>query len=42
MMINVCGYYGYQADFEVIIGFENGVYYESKTVWNTGLEYLLR
>ena len=38
---SVFGYYEYQADFGLISNFENGTTYESETVWNAGVEYLL-
>ncbi len=39
--LSIFGYYEYQADFGTVTNFENGVNYESETVWNAGLEYLL-
>ncbi len=38
---SVFGYYEYQADFGVITKFEDGINYESETVWNAGAEYIL-
>ena len=38
---SVFGYYEYQADFGAITNFEDGINYESETVWNAGAEYIL-
>ena len=38
---SVFGYYEYQADFGVMTKFEDGINYESETVWNAAAEYIL-
>ena len=38
---SVFGYYEYQADFGAITDFEDGINYESETVWSAGAEYIL-
>ena len=38
---SVFGYYEYQADFGAVTNFENGIDYDSETVWSAGAEYML-
>ena len=38
---SVFGYYEYQADFGAVTNFEDGISYESETVWSAGVEYIL-